>query len=92
MTAAPRTYCLADKPIPVSARALAYLARMDGIIWAWWEIREAPRIYERLRLGGYVRFDQHRLYAQITNAGHALLHAATSVANPVAVAAGEGAG
>lgn len=68
-----RAYCLADKPFPVSARALRYLARMDGIIWAWWEIAEAPRIYERLRLGGYVRFDEPRLYAQITDAGRALL-------------------
>lgn len=49
-------------------------ARMGGgIIWAWWEVAEAPRIYERLRRGGYVRFDEHGLYAQITLAGAALL-------------------
>lgn len=68
-----RTYCLADKPFPVGARAMRYLARMDGIIVAWWEVAEAPRIYERLRLGGYVRFDEGRKYAQITAAGRALL-------------------
>ena len=68
-----RSYCLNDKPIPVSARALGYLARMDGVITAWWCVSDAPRIYERLRLGGYVHIDDGM--ARITDAGRALLRA-----------------
>ena len=61
-------------PDPVGAKGMRTLRMLDGgVIAAWWPVSAAPRTYERLRRSGYVRYDNSREYAQITEAGRALL-------------------
>lgn len=64
-----RSYCLADKPFPVSARAMRTLRLIaeDG----GWPKTAAVTQIERLQRSGYLR-DMHGVFV-ITDAGRALL-------------------
>lgn len=65
----PRSYCLADKPFPVGAKAMRQLRLLQlGPMPVEW----ATATYERLRRGGYATLTAQGTVF-ITDAGRALL-------------------
>lgn len=66
---AKRSYCLEDKPFPVSARAMRTLALVADD--KDFKVQAASQQVERLRRAGYVRV--YGPFVNITDAGRALL-------------------